>query len=244
MADEPAPAPAPAPEPAPAPAPAPEAEPSGTAAAPAAKKEDPFDNFEIEAFHGAYDELKLMTHWGCCNYNIWWPDEDKLRLLSCNNDMVVCCCSGTQICGLITKKEDIDECCQVSGVKWCISIGRIQELGCKDALWGQAGSNCICCFVCKAGMGGKCHFPHFETCASNSNFICKYGQNCCCLDHRCSLWVDRDVPVGCSCCGHWFKEPDNKPTGFKIELETDDKAAAPAPASDAKDTAPAQQTST
>merc|ERR1712072_864204 len=175
-----------------------------------------------------------MTHWVCCNYNIWWPDEDKLRLLSCNNDMVCCCCSGVARCGVISDTDKIDECCMVQGRKWCISIDRIKTLGCKDALWGQAGGEGVCCFVCQSGSMGACHFPHFETCGADSNYVTKTAHNCCCLDHRCAFWVDKDVPLGCSCCGYWFKQPEKEPTGFKIELVVDD-----APAEDAKDTAPA-----
>ena len=124
-----------------------------------------------------------------------------------------------------------DLCCGNKAEAWCISLKRCKATGCKDSLWGFGGAEATCCFVCKAMSSGACHFPHFETCASDSNGICKFYSNMCCIVETCACWVDKNIPLECSCCGKFFKEDEGKDKNFKIfvpGMEGADGAAADA----------------
>merc|ERR1711934_1220222 len=124
-----------------------------------------------------------------------------------------------------------DQAPLLRGLGRLLLLQRCKATGCKDSLWGFGGAEATCCFVCKAMSSGACHFPHFEACASDSNGICKFYSNMCCIVETCACWVDKNIPLECSCCGKFFKEDEGKDKNFKIfvpGMEGADGAAADA----------------
>ena len=131
-----------------------------------------------------------------------------------------------------------DRCCSFRGDNWCISLNKCKADGCKDSIWGYGGAEAVCCFICFGASAGACHFPHFETCASDSNGVCKFYSGCCCIVETCACWVDKNIPLECSCCGKFFKEDEGKDKNFKIVVPGMDAKSggdAPAPAPGAKE---------
>merc|ERR1712022_41662 len=144
--------------------------------------------FKVEPTVPQYDELKLMSHWICCNCSLWLP-EDKTKLLACADWGVCCCCSGSMEAKC--QFSELDRCCSFRGDNWCISLNKCKADGCKDSIWGYGGMEAVCCFICFGASAGACHFPHFETCASDSNGVCKCYSGFCCIVETCACWWTR-----------------------------------------------------
>eukprot|EP00010_Vexillifera_abyssalis_P009267 CAMPEP_0201544704 /NCGR_PEP_ID=MMETSP0173_2-20130828/1318_1 /ASSEMBLY_ACC=CAM_ASM_000268 /TAXON_ID=218659 /ORGANISM="Vexillifera sp., Strain DIVA3 564/2" /LENGTH=168 /DNA_ID=CAMNT_0047952921 /DNA_START=248 /DNA_END=754 /DNA_ORIENTATION=- len=142
-----------------------------------------------------YSELKLVSHWICCSLGFW---TELPNCIGYRQTGTCLCCTGAEMCALTSPKMLYGSHMNSA----CCSLQDLQEHGFMDMVWCMGSGACIECCICEGAGEGNCRFPH--TCIKQAN-------QCCCIDFRCALPMDEDVPMGCACCGKWFKEPDSMP---------------------------------
>ena len=145
------------------------------------------------------EELKLPTHWGCIQLSFWFK---MPQCISCRTSTACICCRTTNMWGLT---QDLDDSTMNHMTNSCFSIKRCQEEGPLKAIWFDGFHHCVNCFIFESGGDYDCRMPY-------TFFKCSTQQ--CCVDVRCALPFDEDMPYGWSCCGHWCKEPQTMATGW------------------------------
>mmetsp|Transcript_10149 Transcript_10149/g.26002 ORF Transcript_10149/g.26002 Transcript_10149/m.26002 type:complete len:169 (-) Transcript_10149:305-811(-) len=134
-------------------------------------------------FFASQGDLRLKTACGCCSQAFWFKSPD---CLSCANEMVCCCMSGSMSCGLTTSPP---VCYSSAGETSCVPMS---VLSCSGPVCTSTGSGIMCCF--------------FEsTSAFDCGFKCKACLECksqmLCMDSRAALPPSQDSPCEIGLCG-------------------------------------------
>jgi len=166
-----------------------------------------------------HSELQFTSHWICCAQSFWFTTPHCIGIQQTGT---CCCCTGAAMCRLGSFAE-ADACMESYGSSFCISLSQCKEKGFTEAIWCAGSGRGTSCFLCQSKQQFQCQFP--KTC-------CKCAVQECCCEYRVAIPPDEDVPVACSCCGKWFKEPEKQPTGWN---------GVPDQASGSGDNAPAQE---
>ena len=162
-------------------------QPAVMVAAPAAEKPKPFISLPDPEY------LSMCCACCCSRRSIFHKFPD---CIGCQSGGECLCCRGGNKCGIQT--EHLALCSSSPQCFACDNKKDLQTDGCCGSR-----DNCVCLICCRCQYENVCVIP--STCI-------KCGDQCCCLEGRCALPCDDDVPFQIGCCGvYCVGKPAPKP---------------------------------